>query len=56
MPTKDIDYGMRWNGYNPAVLNGVKAIPKDTYVSVPFRFGGSNVRSYITPSQTATKK
>ncbi len=33
---------------NPATLNtpGVRQIPKSTYVSKPFYFGGSNVRFY----------
>jgi hypothetical protein len=47
-PILDIDGGYSFQGYNPAVLNGVKAIPKDTYTSVPFYFGGSNIRSYYT--------
>lgn len=56
MPTPDIDYGMKWQGFNPAVLKGVKAIPKDTYVSKPFFFGGANILSYIKPNVVATKK
>lgn len=56
MPIKDPDGGFVWQGYSPAVLNGVKAIPKDTYVSKPFFFGGDNIRSYIKPSQVSIKK
>lgn len=56
MPVKDIDGGLSFQGYNPAVLKGVKAIPKETYNSVPFYFGGANIRSYIIPSQLSTKK
>jgi hypothetical protein len=55
MPTKDIDGGLTFQGYNPAILKGVKAIPKDTYSSVPFYFGGANIRSYIKPNVVATK-
>lgn len=46
MPIKDIDGGLVWNGYYPAVIKGAKALPKDTYVSEPFYFGGSNVRLF----------
>jgi hypothetical protein len=53
-PIYDIDGGYFFQGYNPSVLN--HTTPKDTYVSVPWRFGGSNIRSYISPSQLATKK
>ena len=54
MPVKDVDGGLVWQGYNPSVLN--HTTPKNTYVSKPFFFGGANIRSYITPSQLATKK
>ena len=54
MPIKDIDGGLVFQGYNPSVLN--HTTPKDQYVSKPFYFGGSNVRTYFTPSQVATKK
>ncbi len=53
MPVRDVDAGLVWQGYNPSVLNN--KTPKDTYVSVPWRFGGSNVRTYITPSQIVKK-
>jgi len=46
MPIKDIDGGLVWRGYYPAVIKGAKALPKDTYVSEPFYFGGSNVRLF----------
>lgn len=44
MPVPDIDSGMIWQGFSPSTIT--HRIPKETYVSVPFRFGGSNVRYY----------
>jgi hypothetical protein len=54
MPVFDVDGGLTFQGYNPSVLNN--KTPKDTYSSVPFRFGGSNVRYYIKPNIITTKK
>ena len=45
-PVKDVDGYTIWQGFNPSVLN--HTTPKDTYTSVPFYFGGSNIRSYYT--------
>jgi hypothetical protein len=44
MPVKDVDGGLVWKGFDPRVLTG--RLPKDTYVSKPFLFGGSNIRTY----------
>ena len=57
MPCYDIDGGLVWNYYRPAVFGGVKALPKETYVSVPFRFGGSNInqKPYSHPNYSARR-
>ncbi len=44
MPVADIDYGLRFQGFSPRIETG--RLPRDTYVSKPFLFGGSNVRFY----------
>ena len=47
MPVPDVDSGMTWQGFSPRVITD--RLPKETYQSVPFRFGGSNVRFYTSP-------
>jgi|TARA_R110000868_G_scaffold168421_1_gene403150 hypothetical protein len=42
---KDVDGGLVWQGFSPRVQTD--RLPKDKYVSLPFYFGGSNIRSYI---------
>jgi hypothetical protein len=54
MPVPDKDYGMVWQGFNPSVLQ--HKTPKETYTSVPFRFGGSNVRLYAPVVKSAKVK
>jgi hypothetical protein len=44
MPVPDVDYGLVWRGFSPSTITN--RLPKETYASVPFRFGGSNVRMY----------
>lgn len=44
MPVADIDYGLRWQGFSPRVETG--RLPRDKYATLPFLFGGSNVRYY----------
>jgi hypothetical protein len=46
MPVKDADGGLVWGGFSPRTITD--RLPKETYASVPFRFGGSNVRAYTT--------
>lgn len=45
MPVKDVDGGLVFQGFSPRTLTD--RLPKETYTSVPFRFGGSNVRTYV---------
>lgn len=45
MPVKDVDGGLVFQGFSPRTLTD--RLPKETYTSVPFRFGASNVRAYI---------
>jgi hypothetical protein len=52
MPIKDIDGGLVWTGYYPAVIKGAKALPKDTYATEPFNFGGANIRSFTKKFRT----
>jgi hypothetical protein len=56
MPIRDIDGGLVFQGYDPAVLKGAKALPKDTYVSVPFYFGGSQVKTFLRKSSLGDAK
>jgi hypothetical protein len=51
MPVPDVDYGLVWQGFSPSTLT--HRLPKETYASVPFRFGGSNVRLY-EPERVST--
>jgi hypothetical protein len=44
MPVKDVDGGLVFGGFSPRTLTG--RLPKNTETSVPFEFGGSNVRAY----------
>jgi len=41
---KDIDGGLVYQGFSPQTQTG--RLPVDKYVSVPFLFGGSNIRYY----------
>lgn len=41
---KDVDGGLVWRGFSPRTDTG--RLPVDRSVSIPFRFGGSNVRFY----------
>lgn len=43
---KDIDGGLVYQGFSPKTQTG--RLPVDKYVSVPFLFGGSNVRHYLS--------
>ena len=43
---KDIDGGLVFEGFSPRTQTG--RLPVDKYVSVPFLFGGSNVRYYLS--------
>jgi len=52
MPIKDVDGGLVWNGYFPAVIKGARALPKETYVSEPFGFGGSQVKTALKRFRT----
>jgi hypothetical protein len=45
MPVKDVDGGLVFQGFSPRTLTD--RLPRETYTSVPFRFGGSNVRTYV---------
>jgi len=47
MPVKDVDGGLVYQGFNPRVITD--RLPVDKYITVPFRFGGSNVRTYLPP-------
>jgi len=53
MPVKDVDGGLVWRGYSPRTITD--RLPAEEYVSVPFRFGGSNVRSYLPPVMPSIK-
>ena len=53
MPVFDKDGGMVWQGFSPRTITD--RLPKDTYNSVPFRFGGSNVWDYTPSSSTIPK-
>tara|TARA_R110002126_G_scaffold7606_6_gene37241 strand:- start:2317 stop:2502 length:186 start_codon:yes stop_codon:yes gene_type:complete len=44
MPVKDIDGGLVFGGFSPRTITG--RLPAETYNSVPFNFGGSNLRAY----------
>lgn len=44
MPVKDVDGGLVFGGFSPRTLTG--RLPRNTETSVPFEFGGSNVRAY----------
>lgn len=44
MPVKDIDGGLNFSGFSPRTITG--RLPAETYNSVPFEFGGSNIRAY----------
>lgn len=44
MPVKDIDGGLTFQGFSPRTITG--RLPTETYNSVPFEFGGSNLRAY----------
>ncbi len=57
MPVKDVDGGLVWAGYFPAVVSvkGAKALPKDTYSSVPFGFGGSQVKTALRKFRTTKR-
>ena len=44
MPVKDIDGGLTFQGFSPRTITG--RLPRETYNSVPFNFGGSNLRAY----------
>ena len=52
MPIKDVDGGLVWTGYFPAIFKGARALPKETYVSEPFRFGGSQVKTALKRFRT----
>lgn len=57
MPIKDVDGGLVWRGFSPRTITD--RLPVEEYVTVPFRFGGSNVRTYlppVVPSIKATTK
>jgi len=43
---KDIDGGLVFEGFSPRTQTG--RLPVDKYVSVPFLFGGSNIRYYLS--------
>jgi ubiquinone/menaquinone biosynthesis C-methylase UbiE len=53
---KNIFPNLQIQGYDPAVLKGAKALPKDTYVSVPFYFGGSQVKTFLRKSSLGDAK
>ncbi len=55
MPVKDVDGGLVWAGYFPAVIKSAKALPKDTYSSVPFGFGGSQVKTALRKFRTTKR-
>lgn len=44
MPVKDVDGGLVFGGFSPRTITG--RLPRETDCSVPFEFGGSNVRAY----------
>ncbi len=44
MNHKDIDGGLVWRGFSPRTITD--RLPKDKTATLPFRFGGSNVRLY----------
>lgn len=52
MPIKDVDGGLVWTGYFPAIMKGARALPKETYVSKPFGFGGSQVKTALKRFRT----
>jgi hypothetical protein len=52
MPIKDVDGGLVWQGYFPAMFKGARALPKETDCSEPFRFGGSQVKSSLKRFRT----
>jgi hypothetical protein len=53
MPVKDIDGGLVYQGFSPRTITD--RLPVEKSVSVPFRFGGSNVRSYLPPVMPSIK-
>lgn len=47
MPVKDVDGGLVFGGFSPRTITG--RLPRETECSVPFEFGGSNLRLYSKP-------
>lgn len=56
MPTPDVDQGIIWQGYNPDVLKGARALPKDQTATKPFYFGGSEVPTDLGISKQPTQQ
>lgn len=56
MPVPDVDSGMIWQGYNPEVFKGTKALPIDKTATNPFYFGGSQVPADLGITQQSNQQ